>query len=119
MADYRKPSGAEIRTEKNPDFIQLTTLQVIKKLLIDKFWKRKDLYLNEEPQGIVVHNIAVILDGKVYEVLRAQDKLADMFLAQPQFVMFDPAVDQVHVGVEYVEGKFVHTEESTTSTASE
>ena len=116
MADYKKPPGAQIRTEKQVDFIQLTTLQILKKLVIDKFWKRRDLYINDAPEGIEVHHLAVILDGKVYEVIRAQDKLADMFLAQPEFVLFDPAVDAVHVGVNYVDGKFSHPEQPASDT---
>lgn len=117
MAKDRKPKGAQIETERNVDFIKLSTLQILKKLVIDKFWKRRELYLNEEPEDIVVHHLAVVLDGKVYEVIRAQDKLADMFLAQPEFVLFDPAVDAVHVGVDYVDGKFVHPEQPATDTS--
>lgn len=105
----KKPSGAKIYTEKKADYIQLTTLQILKQLVIDKFWKRRDLYLNETPTDIVVHNVAVILDGKVYEVLRAQDKLADMFLAQPTFALIEPGAS-IHVGVRYEDGKFIHEE---------
>ena len=119
MGKDRKPKGAQIHTERKVDFIKLSTLQIIKGLIVDKFWKRQDLVLNETPENITVHHLAVILDGKVYEVIRAQDKLADMFLAQPEFVLFDPATEAVHVGVDYVDGKFVHAEQSSTSTTSE
>jgi hypothetical protein len=106
---YKKPSGAKIYTEKKADYIQLTTLQILKKLVIDKFWKQQELYINEPPKDIDVHHIAVILDGKVYEILRAQDKLADMFLAQPTFVKFEPE-DGVHIGLLYADGEFKHEE---------
>jgi hypothetical protein len=45
----------------------------------------------------------------VYEILRAQDKLADMFLAQPTFVKFEPE-DGVHIGLLYADGEFKHEE---------
>ena len=105
----KKPAGAKIYTEKKADYIQLTTLQILKKLVIDKFWKREELYINEPPKDIEIHHIAVILDGKVYEILRTQDKLGDMFLAQPTFVKFNPE-DGVHIGLLYKNGEFIHEE---------
>ncbi len=60
----------------------------------------------EPPTGVPIYTIAVILDGKVYEVLRAQEKLADIFLSNPTFILVDEQTNQAKIGMEYKDGKF-------------
>lgn len=107
--------GAEITTVKNPDFIKLTTLQLIKKLLIEKWLlRRNDQYslVNGslelvEPPSIKVYHLAVVLDDKVVEVMRAQEKLADILTANPQFIIYDAVNEHIHPGkTEVINGKF-------------
>jgi hypothetical protein len=58
------------------------------------------------PEGIPIYTIAVLLDGQVYEVLRAQEKLADIFLSAPKFVLVDEDTGQARIGMDYKDGKF-------------
>lgn len=58
------------------------------------------------PEGVPIYTIAVILDDEVYEVLRAQEKLGDIFLATPKFVLVDEETGQARIGMDYVDGKF-------------
>ena len=58
------------------------------------------------PEGVPIYTIAVILDGEVYEVLRAQEKLADIFLATPTFVLDEEQTGQARIGMEYKDGQF-------------
>lgn len=58
------------------------------------------------PEGIPIYTIAVLLDDEVYEVLRAQEKLADIFLANPKFILVDEETGQAKIGMDYKDGKF-------------
>ena len=62
---------------------------------------------NHAPEGIKVNHIAIILDDKVQEVIRANDQLADILLSNPTFVSFSPLEDNVKIGHLYVDNKFV------------
>ncbi len=58
------------------------------------------------PADVPIYTIAVLLDGQVYEVLRAQEKLGDIFLANPEFVLVDEETGQAKIGMDYIDGKF-------------
>ena len=67
--------------------------------------------LSPNPQEQINH-IAVILDGKVEDVIRAQNRMAALFLSEPIFVEFDPREVYPKIGItEYIDGAFVNTEE--------
>lgn len=68
---------------------------------------------NLEPKNVVVHTIALIIDGQVYDVLRAQDSLADLLLAQPTFVLVTEETSSAKVNYQYVDGKFIPNEPTT------
>lgn len=68
-----------------------------------------------EPESITIHTIAVVIDGEVYEVLRAQDKLADILLAQPTFVLVTEDTSVAKIKYQYKDGKFTDVEGSTTT----
>lgn len=53
-----------------------------------------------------VNHIAIVLDGKVQEILRAQNRLAALLLSEPEFVNFDPAKTKVELDYLYSDGKF-------------
>ena len=58
------------------------------------------------PEDQITH-IAIVLDGVVEDVMRAQNRLAALVLSQPQFIEFDPNSDRPQIGeTRYVDGKF-------------
>ena len=42
--------------------------------------------VNTPPRDISIGVIAIVLDGEVQEVIRAQDRMAALFLSNPEFV---------------------------------
>lgn len=77
-----------------------------------------------EEDIIKVYQIAVVLDGEVVEVLRAQEKLADIILSSPKFVLFSSEETDVEIGGTYAKERFYSkdgkqlTRDSTNSEAS-
>jgi hypothetical protein len=58
------------------------------------------------PEGEITY-IAIVLDGVVEDVMRAQNRLAALVLSQPQFIEFDPTVDRPQIGeTRFLDGKF-------------
>ncbi len=74
--------------------------------------EHKKEHENHAPEGTNVNYIAVVLDDKIVEVLRANDKLGDILLSNPVFVPFSPQEDNVRVGHLYVDGKFITKDEA-------
>lgn len=95
--------------------VVMKTSELLKILLLNKFSKvpkepvaDPDIDImrsRRTPQTISVNHIAVVLDGKVEEVIRAENRLAALLLSDPEFIEFY-AHDQVRVGDLYVDGKF-------------
>lgn len=54
--------------------------------------------------------LAFIIDGEVVEVLQTDDKLASIFLSQPQAVEFNREKDGVVAGMKYDGKKFSNPE---------
>jgi hypothetical protein len=50
--------------------------------------------------------LAFIIDGEVAEILQTDDKLAAIFLSQPQAVEFNREKDNVAAGMKYDGTKF-------------
>jgi hypothetical protein len=97
---------------KDPDLIEMTLRQFFKITLLNRFiLKKQGRYALErgkvvELQEPKVYNLAVVLDEHVHEVLRVNEKLADILLSQPKFVEFTKD-DHVHPGrTDYVDGQF-------------
>jgi hypothetical protein len=66
--------------------------------------------LNSAPANLQINYIAIVIDGKVEEVMRAQNKMAAMLLSSPTFVEFDPNEIYPIIGqTEYVNGKLVNS----------
>lgn len=123
----KKPAKTDVKIVVDPDYIQLTTLQIIKMWLIDKIVGKKDLAKeysdwraeqeklrhesnpshNPEPKVIEIYHLAVVLDGEVYDVMRTQKEFTDVLLARPEFILFSPSETSVTAGMRYVDGKFV------------
>jgi hypothetical protein len=66
-----------------------------------------------EPENIAIYTIAVVLDGQVYEVLRAQETMADLLLSQPTFVLVTDETSIAKINYKYVDGKFIENEPTT------
>lgn len=108
--------------QKDPDFIQLSTLQLVKILLVDKFLRRKpDTYtfdhgdrgsLVKEPPPAPpaeekVYHLAIVLNNQVKDVLRTNEKLAELLTKNIEFIAFDPELDDVRIHSMYEDGEFV------------
>lgn len=59
-----------------------------------------------QPQNIVINHIAVVLDGRVEEVIRAENRLAALFLSKPDFIEFDPEKIRPTIGWKYEDDQF-------------
>lgn len=61
------------------------------------------------PMSNVTH-IAIVLDGRVEDVIRTEDRMAALLLSEPEFVEFDPQQVYPIIGTsEYVDGEFKNT----------
>lgn len=65
-----------------------------------------------QPVGITVNHIAVVLDGVVEEVIRAENRLAALFLSEPKFIMFDPEEIRPTIGWGYDGERFIDPNEA-------
>jgi hypothetical protein len=94
----------------------LTIREVFSRWLDGKLPKVKSSVLNpkrdtppEAPVGQEINHLAIVLDGRVEEVLRAQNRMAALLLSEPIFVEFDPTVTEVRVGItEYRDGRYIN-----------
>ena len=122
----KKPERVKVKPSYDPDYIQLSTLQILKILVLDKMLGKKDLAKdysdwvaeqekirhesnpnhNPEPTTIEVFHLAVVLDNEVYDVVRTQKEFADILLARPEFVLFSPSEKTVLAGMNYKNGEF-------------
>jgi len=97
---------------------KVNTYQYLKR----KWKKRKDIRDKQPssnplvqppmPSNIVTATIAIILDGEVQEVIRAQDRMAALLLSEPTFVEVssDLAVAPT-IGWKYENEEFVKPDE--------
>lgn len=64
--------------------------------------------LNSMPKDIQINHIAIVLDGRVEEIIRAQNRLSALLLSNPKFVSFDPSEVYPKIGItEYRDDEFV------------
>lgn len=103
----------------SPNHIHVMTL---KEVLVN-WWSRKFFrVVNKQavsaptplapPPGMEINHIAVVLDGTVEEVIRAQNRLAALFLSNPQFVEFDPEQIKPTIGWGYNGERFIDPNEA-------
>lgn len=60
------------------------------------------------PSGVEVAHIAVVIDGVVQDVLRAQNRFAAILLSGPEFVEFNPAEGYPKLNeTKYIDGRLV------------
>lgn len=59
------------------------------------------------PPGVNVTTIAIVLDGEVQEVVRAEDRLTALLLSEPSFQVVEPSLDpQPTIGWKWDAGVF-------------
>lgn len=100
---------------------KVTTLDLIKRYLSLKIQKmtttkrsafNPDVSPLDRMPNIEINHIAIVLDGKVQDVMRTQNRMAAMLLSEPKFVLFDPKETQIGIGYDYIDGKFIKNEEA-------
>lgn len=92
----------------------VTTWELFRRYLASKLPKPKESavdynrnLLNAAPPDVQINHIAIVLDGRVEEILRAQNRLTALLLSNPTFVEFDPKVIYPKIGyTEYRDGEF-------------
>tara|TARA_R110001606_G_scaffold258711_1_gene406528 strand:+ start:711 stop:1163 length:453 start_codon:yes stop_codon:yes gene_type:complete len=125
--EIRKPEKATVNPKWDADYVQLTTLQVLKLLIIDKLILRNDgaekihelsekakqkklksdPHYNPAPPEIAVYTMAMVVGDEVLDVMRVSEKLADYLLLRPEFIIFSPSETPVKPRDKYIDGKFV------------
>ena len=64
------------------------------------------------PPSEEIGYLAIVLDGVVEDVMRAQPRLVALLLSNPEFVEFDPEKDRPQIGqTKYQNGTFIYKEE--------
>ena len=97
---------------------QLTTLDLIREFLIARIPTPKKKLDNKSlfeppppPPSDEIGYLAIVLDGVVEDVMRAQPRLASLLLSSPDFIEFDPNEDRPQIGdTRYKDGKFIYSE---------
>ena len=97
------------------EYKELSLLEIIKMFFLSKI-KTKNvdkISYNQKasqqhpdpPENVIINSIAIILDGRVEEVIRCENRLAALLLSEPEFTEFDPKKISVKIGkTEYVNG---------------
>lgn len=99
----------------------MSTLELVREFLLSKIpvKKNKNPYNQSSPivpppppENISINHIAIILDGRVEEVIRCENRLAALLLSNPKFVEFDPDEILVKIGqTRYEDEKLKNIEE--------
>lgn len=106
--DYRRKR----RLPKPHNYV--TTWELFRRYLASKLPRPKESavdynmnILNSAPKDIQVNHVAIVLNGQVEEILRAQNRLAALLLSNPTFVSFDPKEVYPTIGLtRYINGEF-------------
>jgi hypothetical protein len=125
--EIRKPEKVIINPKWDADYVQLTTLQVLKLLIINKLILRNDVaekihelsekakqkklesdpHYNPAPPEIAVYTMAMVIGDDVVDVMRVDEKMADYLLHRPEFIIFSPSEIAVKPKDKYINGGFV------------
>ena len=104
------------------NYRELSTIELLREFIISKLplqnkkhsvERKKNQEPPQPPENANINSIAVVLDNRVEEVIRCQNRLSALLLSEPTFVEFDPALVDVKIGVtEYLDGEFKSSEDS-------
>lgn len=94
---------------------EMSTWELIRMLIISRLPRQKEKMSDEALTPLPklkdeeVTHIAIVLDGVVEDVMRAQNRLAALVLSKPDFIEFDPRKDKPQIGeTKYADGKFIY-----------
>lgn len=90
---------------------RLTTFGMIKRYFKEKNKYKNKIAFNPDPvfpgpPKSQINHLAIVLDGEVQEIMRAQNRLAALLLSGPEFIEFDPDEVKPDIGWTYVDEKF-------------
>jgi hypothetical protein len=95
----------------------ITTKELVYRWLDSIIPKKKVSFVDQDaelvrknPPGMNINYLAIVVDGEVKEVIRAEDDMAAIMLAKPKIIKFDPAIDAVKIGTKFLRGKFAKDE---------
>jgi hypothetical protein len=103
------------KKKKDISYRVITTRELLKRYLISKLPKQKRLLQDDRmpPENLPlldseISYLAIVLDGKVEDIMRAQNRLAALLLSGPEFVEFHPKHENIIIGkTKYVDGEFI------------
>ena len=106
------------RRVPNTPFEEMSVVDLIKQLIISKLPKRKKPVshspldpIKRLPGNEITH-IAIVLDGVVEDVMRAQNRLGALLLSGPEFIEFNPQEENIQISLtNYKNGKFYQPEQ--------
>ncbi len=89
----------------------MSTMDIIKKFFADRKQYKIKMPVTSNavpppPPRSKINFLAIVMDGEVQEIMRAENRLAALLLSEPKFVEFDPDDMAVDIGWTYVDGKF-------------
>jgi hypothetical protein len=93
----------------------LSTIDIIKRYFLERKMYKNKMPIQSNaappaPPASQINHLAIILDGEVQEIMRAENRLAALLLSEPKFVEFDPDIIKPEIGWEYIDEKFVSGE---------
>lgn len=93
----------------------LTTREIVRDFFTRRKRYKSKISLNSTavppmPPGSKINHLAIILDGEVQEIMRAENRLAALLLSQPLIVEFDPEEVRPDIGWIYVDEKLISGE---------
>lgn len=116
MAKGRKNRPEKKLIVKVPgDVKRVSTLDIIKMAILRTMNRKKTKKSAISQNGIMpdmsrmndVSTLAIIVDGEVVDVMRAQSKMTSILLANPIFAKIDDSAGHVRIGDTYKDGVFV------------
>lgn len=97
---------------------EMSFWQLVKTFIISRLPVQKERVSDEaisqmpEMPESEINYIAIVLDGVVEDVMRAQNRLAALLLSEPTFVEFDPKKERPQIGItKYSQGKFEYPDQ--------
>jgi hypothetical protein len=116
MAKAKKNRPEKKLVVKVPgDVKKISTLDILKMAIMKSLDGKKAKKSAISQNGIMpdmsrmndVSTLAIVVDGEVVDVMRAQAKLTSILLANPVFVKVDTSATPIKIGDYYSDGEFV------------
>jgi hypothetical protein len=110
----RGRSDKKVVVKVADDVKRISTLDILKIAILKRFNRDKTKKSAISQNGIMpdmnrmndVSTIAIVVDGEVVDIMRAQSRLTSILLANPVFAKIQPDV-KVKIGDKFLDGEFV------------